>query len=65
MAFNPFKMVVQFFKTASNFPNFDGPWPQLQKGKTWLIYQADTSASSLLAYDTNSFKVSKSNVLPH
>ena len=36
-------MAVQFFKTASNFPNFDdpnvfppnstGPWPQLQKGR--------------------------------
>ena len=24
MVFNPFKMVVQLFQTASNFPNFDG-----------------------------------------
>ena len=24
MVFNPFKIVVQFFETASNFPNFDG-----------------------------------------
>ena len=41
--FNPFKIAVQFFQTASNFPNFDGqnaffpnstgPWPRLQKGK--------------------------------
>ena len=23
MVFNPFKMAVQFFQTASNFPNFD------------------------------------------
>ena len=44
MVYNPFKKAVQFFKTASNFPNFDGqnvfflpnstgPWPGLQKGK--------------------------------
>ena len=25
MLFNPFKMVVQLFKTASNFHNFDDP----------------------------------------
>ena len=25
MLFNPFKMAIQFFKTASNFPNFDDP----------------------------------------
>ena len=25
MVFNPFKMAVQFFWTASSFPNFDGP----------------------------------------
>ena len=24
MVFNPFKMAVQFFQTAPNFPNFDG-----------------------------------------
>ena len=43
MVFNQFKMVVQFFWTASSFPNFDGPndiftnstghWPRLQKGR--------------------------------
>ena len=43
MLFNPFQMAVQFFKTASNFPNIDdpnaffpnstGPWPRLQKGR--------------------------------
>ena len=25
MVLIPFKMAVKFFKTASNFPNFDGP----------------------------------------
>ena len=32
--FNTFQMAVQFFKTASNFPNFDGPnafSPQIQQ----------------------------------
>ena len=43
MVITPFKMVVQFFKTASSFPNFNGPnvfppnspgpWPRLQKGR--------------------------------
>ena len=43
MVFNPFEMVVQFFSTASSFPNFDGlnaffpsstgPWPDLKKGR--------------------------------
>ena len=44
MVFNLFEMVVQFFQTASNFPNFDGqilffypnstgPWLRPQKGK--------------------------------
>ena len=43
MAFNPFKMAVQFIKTASSFPNFDcqnafspnskGPWSLLLRGR--------------------------------
>ena len=43
MVFNQFKIEVQFFLTASSFPNFDGPnaffpnsagpWPWLQKGR--------------------------------
>ena len=34
MVYNPFKMVVHFFHTASNFPNSDGPnafFPQIQQ----------------------------------
>ena len=48
MLFDPFKMAVEFFKTASTFPNFDdsnaffpnstSPWPRLQKGRKIIGY---------------------------
>ena len=49
MVFNQFKMVVMFFKTASNFPNFDhtndifpnstGPdFRKVGKSQSWVVY---------------------------
>ena len=48
MLFDPFQMAVQFFYTASNFPNFDdpnaffpnstGPWSPLQKGRKIPVF---------------------------
>ena len=54
-------MAVQFFQTASDFPNFDdpnafipnsaGPWSQIQKGRKICVVLTSKCAYKLLSYD--------------